>query len=172
MILPIYVNPHPILREPTVPVQQITPDLIQLVQNMRQTMHNAKGMGLAAPQIGKSIQLFILEYIDDEGFPVIPFTVVINPKFTKLSKHQVWDEEACLSLPDLSGKVRRPESVSLTYLDLDGNKIEMDASGILARSLQHENDHLIGKLFTDYVPTDKLKYYEAPLYPRVIPNQD
>lgn len=110
---------------------------------MFETMYDAKGVGLAAPQIGKNIRLAIIDIGDD---PI----VLINPKITKMSGKETCDE-GCLSFPGLSEKVERAVKVITEYTDLDGDRYEMEAEGLLARAIQHELDHLDGVVFVDRI---------------------
>jgi peptide deformylase len=142
-ILDIRVLGDPILRQSTVPVQEITEDLRTLVADMFETMHHARGIGLAAPQVGRTERLAVIEI---EGEPL----VVINPEILETSGKSK-AEEGCLSIPDIYADVERPNDVVVRAMDLDGNTYEVEATELLARCLQHEIDHLHGKLFLDYL---------------------
>ncbi|CAN5167810.1 peptide deformylase [soil metagenome] len=171
MILPIVTHPNPILTTPTVAIAEITPEIHQLVADMRETMHNAKGLGLAAPQINRGISLCILEFEDPEGESergeAFPFTVLINPRITWQGFRQSVDEEACLSIPGVYGDVKRPSAIRVKALNLDGETVQIEARGLFARAIQHEIDHLNGKLFTSYVTKKNLGTRPAPDYPRI-----
>ena len=143
-ILEIRVLGDPILREETTPVEHVTTELRTLVKNMFETMYLAKGIGLAAPQVGRSERLTVID-VDDN--PI----VVINPEIVSASSAKGKAEEGCLSIPDVYGDVERPSSVRVRALDLEGRPFELDATELLARCLQHEIDHLHGKLFIDYL---------------------
>jgi peptide deformylase len=134
---------------------------------MRETMHNAKGLGLAAPQINRGISICILEFEDEDGEDTIPFTVLINPRITWRGFRQSIDEEACLSIPGVFGDVKRPSAIRVKAQNLDGETIQLEARGLFARALQHEIDHLQGKLFTSYVTKKNLGTRIAPDYPRI-----
>ena len=167
MILPIRIEPSPVLRRKAAGVTVFDQELKLLAEDMRQTMHNAIGIGLAAPQIGHGLALVVVEMHDpDDDDADFPFTTLINPRITWHSFKQVVIAEACLSIPGVEGDVRRPEKVRVKAQDLDGKKLTLEADGLLARVLQHEIDHLNGILFTDYVPKKKL--VERPLveYPQ------
>lgn len=167
MILPILTTPNPVLTTPAKKVTTVTPEIRQLVADMRETMHNAQGLGLAAPQVGKSIALCILEFQpEDAPEDTIPFTVLINPRVTWKSARTETDEEACLSIPGIFGPVKRPRDVRIKAENLEGETIELELSGLFARAAQHEIDHLNGILFTSYVPRKKLGERPAPDYPR------
>lgn len=167
MILPIYTTEHEVLHQKTTPVTEITPELRQLVADMRETMHNALGIGLAAPQIGQSISLCILEYSDEESGNAFPFLVLFNPRVTWSSKRDIFIEEACLSIPGVAGPVSRPDRVRVKAMNLDGKEIEIEAKGLLGRAIQHEIDHLNGVVFTDLLKKKDLHQRETPDYPRV-----
>lgn len=140
-LLHIVRYPDPVLREKAREVTRITPNLKRMVQNMAETMYDAKGIGLAAPQIGISKRVVIVDL--GEGL-----TTLINPVIVKTSGKQR-GKEGCLSFPGLWGDVDRAESVEVRGLDLNGEEIYIAAQGYLARALQHEIDHLDGIVFTD-----------------------
>jgi peptide deformylase len=143
-ILDIRVLGDPILRQSTEPVQEITDELRTLVADMFETMHHARGIGLAAPQVGRTERLAVIEI---EGEPL----VVINPEIVETSSGKVKAEEGCLSIPDIYADVERPKDVVVRAMDLEGDTYEIHATELLARCLQHEIDHLDGKLFLDYL---------------------
>jgi peptide deformylase len=142
-ILDIRVLGDPILRQSTVPVQEITDELRTLVADMFETMHHARGIGLAAPQVGRTERLAVIE-VDAQPL------VVINPEILETSG-KAKAEEGCLSIPDIYADVERPKDVAIRAMDLEGNTYELQATELLARCLQHEIDHLDGKLFLDYL---------------------
>jgi peptide deformylase len=142
-VLDIRVLGDPILREETKPVTEITDELRTLARNMFDTMYVAKGIGLAAPQIGRSECMAV---VDVEDNPL----VIINPEVVH-SEGKAKGEEGCLSIPDVYGDVERPEIVRVRATGLDGKEFEIEADGLFARCLQHEIDHLHGKLFVDYL---------------------
>ena len=143
-ILDIRVLGDPILRQSTEPVKEITDELRTLVADMFETMHHARGIGLAAPQVGRSERLAVIEI---EGEPL----VVINPEIVETSSGKVKAEEGCLSIPDIYADVERPKDVVVRAMDLEGKEYEIEATELLARCLQHEIDHLDGRLFLDYL---------------------
>ena len=142
-LLDIYVLGSPILRQETQPVERMTDELRRLTDDMFETMHAAKGIGLAAPQIGRTERLAV---IDIENNPI----VVVNPEII-LSEGSARGEEGCLSIPEVFGDVDRAARITLRALDRDGKLFELEATDLLARCLQHEIDHLHGKLFIDYL---------------------
>jgi peptide deformylase len=143
-ILDIRVLGDPILRQSTTPVGEITDDVRRLIDDMFDTMYHARGIGLAAPQVGRSERLAVIDLGED------PF-VVINPEIIQSSSGKAKGEEGCLSIPDIYAEVERPKSVTVRALDRNGNTFEREATDLLARCLQHEIDHLDGKLFLDYL---------------------
>lgn len=154
MILPINTYNDEVLKRVAVPVTANDDILAKLIDDMFETMYQAHGVGLAAPQIGESIRLFVIDadaMIDDddpdaEKLRIGP-TVFINPEIVSMSEVKVPMDEGCLSLPDLRESVVRPESLVIRYKDRDFNDCDLHASGWLARVIQHEYDHLDGILF-------------------------
>lgn len=152
-ILPIVRMGNPVLRTQAVP---LPPEVLaeaatqQLIDDMIETMHEADGVGLAAPQIGVDWQLFVYQ-MDDEGDPAggIPLCVVVNPMVEPAPGELVFDWEGCLSIPDLRGLVPRHPAVRVRGLGRDGKALDRTVSGFEARLVQHEFDHLNGVLFLD-----------------------
>jgi len=146
---------HPIIRKIAVPLSQkeIDSDKIQiLIDNMVETMHEYDGVGLAAPQIHVSKQIAVIEVKDNPrypGVPKIPLTILINPKIKNRSGKSTDGWEGCLSIPDLRGSVPRSESLVCEALSRYGKPIKIEASGFLARVIQHECDHLEGRVYLD-----------------------
>lgn len=143
-ILDIRVLGDPILRQATKPVTEFTDELQRLIDDMFETMRHARGIGLAAPQVGRSERLAVVDLGND------PF-VIVNPEVIVASSAKAKGEEGCLSIPDIYGDVERPKSVSVRAMSRHGEIFERDAADLLARCLQHEIDHLHGKLFLDYL---------------------
>jgi peptide deformylase len=142
-LLDIHVYGSPLLREETTPVARVTDELRRLIDDMFQTMYAAKGIGLAAPQVGRLERLAVVD-VDDNPL------VIINPEIV-LREGTARAEEGCLSIPEVFGDVERATHVVVRALDRDGKEFEVDATDLLARCLQHEIDHLHGKLFLDYL---------------------
>ena len=140
----------PVLREVSKPVAEITPELRKLAQDMLATMYAADGVGLAAPQIGKSVRLVVIDIAKEESQrnPLVLFNPEVFPD--EESELSVC-EEGCLSVPDLWAEVARPNRVTFRALDIDGQPVEMTVEGTLARAVQHETDHLDGRLFVDRI---------------------
>jgi len=143
-ILDIRVLGDPVLRKPTKPVTKITDELRKLIADMFETMYAAEGIGLAAPQVGRTERLAV---VDVEGRK---FTL-INPSIVATEGDKEKAEEGCLSIPDIYGDVERPATVAIRATDENGNEYETTGSELLGRCFQHEIDHLDGKLFIDYL---------------------
>jgi len=161
MILPIVAYGDPILRKRAKDIEPGTLDVKTLSEHMFETMYAASGVGLAAPQIGQSIRMFVCDgqpLNDDEADEDIDETVVgfkrvfINPEIIEEAGDDWTFEEGCLSIPGIRGDVIRPEIIVIRYFDVDWNQHEEEFEGMAARIIQHEYDHLDGKLFTDYLP--------------------
>jgi peptide deformylase len=144
-IIPIITEPNSILRKKAEEVaSDLIPDVKQLITDMIETVNNAKGIGIAAPQVGKSLRIVI---INTEDEPMI----LINPVIVSHSWRKVIDEEGCLSVPGKFGLIKRPVNVKVETLDENGKFIKFKAKGLFARVIQHELDHLDGILFIDKV---------------------
>jgi len=135
----------PALRQKARPIEAITDVHRKLVDDMLETMRDAPGVGLAAPQVGVLEQLFVWEFEDEHG-------VFVNPRIVTRSDETAEGEEGCLSLPGVWYPVERAFTVVIEGKDLDGNEISIDAKDWLARIFQHESDHLNGVLFIDHLP--------------------
>ena len=149
---------HPILRKIAKPVDlsELTAsgdnELQQLIDDMIDTMREEGGVGIAAPQVARSLQIVIVEYQQNERYPSqddIPLTVYVNPVITHSGKETASFWEGCLSLKDLRGLVTRPKEITVEAYSRTGEKMVVDAKGFLAVVLQHEIDHLLGKVFLD-----------------------
>jgi peptide deformylase len=170
MILPIYVYGHEALREETEPVEENSDELQALIDNMLETMRNASGVGLAAPQVGRTERLFVVDVTpmatemqeDDEPIPGQPL-VCINPEIVGESDATTGMEEGCLSIPEVREAVTRPERIRMRYLDRHFEEQELETGSVLARVLQHETDHLDGVLFTDYLSSFRKRLLRRPL---------
>jgi peptide deformylase len=146
----IYTVPHEVLKRKARPVTDFGPGLQILIDDMIETMRDAPGSGLAAPQVGELQRLFIAEFGDEEDEEVPrKLYVFVNPEITRSSKETVSGIEGCLSIPELVGEVERAESVIVKAQNRHGQKMKLKASGWLARIFQHEIDHLNGVLFLD-----------------------
>lgn len=146
-LLPILSFPDPRLRTKAKPVEQVNDSIRTLAADMLETMYAAPGIGLAASQVDRHIQLIVMDLSEEKNQPM----VFINPKVTPLTDETQPYEEGCLSVPQVFDKVARPSRVKIESLDLDGNSVSIEADGLLAVCIQHEMDHLDGKLFVDYL---------------------
>jgi len=150
MIRPILIHPDPRLKKLCEFVSQITPELGQLAEDMLQTMYDAPGVGLAAPQVGVTRRLLVMDCVKDPDKAPRPM-VLFNPVVTWASEDLATYEEGCLSIPDQYAEVERPAQVRVRWLGLDGIEQEEQFEGLWATCVQHEIDHLNGKLFIDYL---------------------
>jgi peptide deformylase len=166
-LLGIHVLGSPILRKETTPVTVIDDALQQLIDDMFETMYAAHGIGLAAPQVGRTERVAVVD-VDREHQ-----IVLINPEIIE-HEGSSRGEEGCLSIPEVFGEVERSERVVVRALDREGKEFRIEATELLARCLQHEIDHLHGKLFIDYLSVLKKKAArdawdeERRLYPQLI----
>jgi peptide deformylase len=150
MIRPILIHPDPRLKKICDPVPQITVELGQLAEDMLETMYDAPGVGLAAPQVGVTKRLLVMDCVKDADTPPRPM-VLFNPVVTWASDDLSTYEEGCLSIPDQFADVQRPAEVRVRWIGLDGKEQEEQFAGLWATCVQHEIDHLDGKLFIDYL---------------------
>jgi peptide deformylase len=148
MIRTILHYPDPRLRQAGKKVGELTPELRQLIDDMAETMYAAPGVGLAAPQIGVSKQLFIIDVSSGEG--PSDLRVFINAKLVNLEGEIDW-EEGCLSFPGVHQDIQRAERVKVRAQDRHGEWFELEADGLMAIALQHENDHVVGRLMIDHL---------------------
>jgi peptide deformylase len=176
---------HPVLRKKakTVPPSEIAGASIQaLIDNMIGTMTEYHGVGLAAPQVHESLRIFVAQLVadDEEDGPAdekaeerqaaeSQIVVIVNPEIVPIGRHTVEDWEGCLSIPDLRGRVPRHRDIKVRAFDREGHRVEIEASGYMARVMQHETDHLDGVLFLDRMKTlqslsflDEYARYHAP----------
>ena len=135
------------LRKKSRDVRQITPHILTLLEDMKETLHAEEGVGLAAPQVGVLRRIAVVEY-DEQYYELI------NPKIIDFSGEAI-EEEGCLSLPGIRGRVKRPDSVTAQYVDRHGKRRKVTVTGIAARGFCHEIDHLDGVLFVDKMMKDK-----------------
>ena len=167
MKLPVYLYGHPVLREQSVDIEADYPDLKKLVADMYETMYASEGVGLAAPQIGRNINLVVID-ADPVGdtFPECKGRklTLINPTYEVLEGETVSRSEGCLSLPGLSEDVKRVEHIRLNWLDEDFNEHEEEITGFLARIVQHELDHLDGKVYIDHISPIRKQLIRSKLH--------
>ncbi len=163
MVLPIVRYPAPVLRAKCRPVSEVTDRHRALAVDMIETMREAHGVGLAAPQVGVDEQIAVIDVShdpecirflrvngEDRDMAAFMPVVFLNPRL-ELGKQRELGEEGCLSIPELRAKVNRPEAIKVTYQTLDGETVTLETDGLLARAFQHEIDHLNGVLFIDRV---------------------
>lgn len=156
MIVPILAYGNPILKKIGLPITKDYPDLKDIIENMFETMHNANGLGLAAPQIGLSIRLFIVDgvplYKDGKAEELKDFRkVFINARMINQEGENWSYNEGCLSIPSIREDIYRQPSITLNYLDENFNEFTEEFKGLQARIIQHEYDHIDGVLFTDRI---------------------
>ncbi len=166
MILPIYAYGQPVLKKVAQSITPDYPDLQQLISDMWETMEEANGVGLAAPQVGKSIRLFVIdsgpmhpEGEEDKGIK----QVFINAEITEEAGDDCSYSEGCLSIPDISGDVDRPEQITITYEDENFVTHTSTFTGMNARVIQHEYDHIEGILFTEMLSPLKKRLLKRKL---------
>jgi len=150
MIRPILIHPDPRLKRICTPVDDLSDGLRALADDMLQTMYDAPGIGLAAPQVGVLERLIVMDCVKEEGEEPRPL-VMFNPEILAASDETSVYEAGCLSIPDQYAEVKRPEAVDVRWIDRDGNEQTETFDGLWATCVQHEIDHLNGKLFIDYL---------------------
>lgn len=167
MILEIVKYGHPVLRQKGARLEQVTPEISQLISDMLETMRDAHGVGLAAQQVGHALQLAVLDVRDVTDRPsslelngqtaevdaFMPM-VLVNPELRPLAE-PVTGAEGCLSFPEIYSEISRPESIEVRALDAKGTPLQFRCGGLLARAIQHEYDHLQGILFIDRMNADE-----------------
>lgn len=166
MLLSVYAYGQPVLKKMGRPITQDYPELEKLIADMWETMYHANGVGLAAPQIGKAIRLFLVDTVQmmDEGKELEGIKkVFINAEKIEESGEEWAYEEGCLSIPDVRGEVERPANIRLRWLDENFQEQEATFSGLNARVIQHEYDHTDGKLFTEYLKPLKKRLIKRKL---------
>jgi peptide deformylase len=147
--LPIITLPDPLLRKVSTPIETVDAEVLKLADEMLETMYDAPGVGLAAVQVGVPKRLVVLDVSEQEDKPK-PLTL-INPEILKVGSSVRLHEEGCLSIPDFRLEIERPSKITVGYIDRDGKPRELEAEGLLATAIQHEVDHLNGKLIIDFL---------------------
>lgn len=140
----IRIEGDPLLRKRSREVEEINDRILEQIEDLKDTMIDANGLGIAAPQVGILRRIFVIDMREGEG-PV----VYINPEIVEFSEEESIDVEGCLSVPDRSGYVKRPSKVTLSYTDINGKRQEIVAEDYFAKAIQHELDHLDGILYID-----------------------
>jgi peptide deformylase len=165
MIFRITQLGEPVLRKVAKPVPSLSSQKLKtLVRDMIQTMRKAKGVGIAAPQIGKSLRLFIVAPEPSVRYPKakrMPPVAMFNPKIVRASRKRVTDWEGCLSVPGLRGRVSRHHSIEIEFTSLEGRRLRGKLSGFVARIFQHEFDHINGRVYIDRVKDTRTFMTEA-----------
>ncbi len=156
----IYTYPDPVLRKKAEPVSEFDNNLKTMVDDMAETMYDAPGIGLAAPQIGESVQLIVVDITKDEEEKA--FMAMVNPKITVSEGNQL-DEEGCLSVPELTSKVKRFKKITVSFQNLEGKEQELTTKDRFAVVLQHEIDHLNGILFIEHLSSLKRGLYKKKM---------
>lgn len=166
MILPVVVYGHPVLRKMSDEIEEDYEGLEKLIEDMWQTMYESDGIGLAAPQIGKNIRLIVIdanplsdEFPELEGFK----RVMINPIIMDHGTDQCFESEGCLSLPGIREEVKRPKKITVEYENENFELLTEELDGFAARVVQHEYDHIEGKLFIDYLSPLKKRLLKGKL---------
>ena len=175
MKLPVVQYGHPVLRQKGARIEKITPEIQQLIADMLETMYHAKGVGLAAQQVGRALQLTVIDVreitdrpstLELNGAPADPASimplVLINPEWKPVND-PVAGPEGCLSFPEIYADIPRPETIDVTATNDKGEKISFRAGGLLSRAIQHEYDHLHGILFIDHMDKPTLKKIKPEL---------
>lgn len=177
-VLKIYVAPHPVLKKKAEPVAAVTDEDRQLMDDMLETMYVTDGIGLAAPQVGISKRILVLDIEQQKGEDLTPAQkqgkprFFVNPEITWESEDLRVYNEGCLSVPGQYADVTRPDKIKVKYLDYNGQAQEMEADGLLATCIQHEMDHLNGILFIDHLSTLKKDMLMRKLKKYTKENQD
>lgn len=152
MILKIFIDPHPILHQKTAPVASAdlpTAEFKKFIADMKETMRAKDGVGLAAPQVGQGVAVCVIHAKYARGEESDADLVLINPTWEKITRKKEFDDEGCLSLPGIFGKVKRYKNIRVRALDEKNQAIDFLANDFFARIIQHETDHLQGVLFTE-----------------------
>lgn len=165
MLRPVLQYPDPTLAKVSEPVAEINDEIRALAQDMLDTLTTVGGVGIAAPQIGVLKRVVIIDVSQEKNDPDLPqdFRVFINPVVTILDPKGHEENEGCLSVPELRAKVKRPRRVALDALDLDGKPVHIEGEGYYGACMQHETDHLDGKLFIDYLSYLKRSLYDKKM---------
>ena len=164
-VLPIVTYDDDVLRQEAQPVEENSEELQILIEDMFDTMYNSDGVGLAAPQIGKLLRIFVADadaMYEDQGPKCGPMAM-INPEITSQSDQEVGMDEGCLSIPGVNATVTRPEKIIVNYRDKNFEKQQLEIDGWWARVIQHETDHLDGILFLDHLSMFKRKLLSSKL---------
>ena len=165
MLRPVLQYPDPLLAKVSEPVAEINDEIRALAQDMLDTLTTVGGVGIAAPQIGVLKRVVIIDVSQEKNDPDLPqeFKVFVNPVITVLDPKGHEENEGCLSVPELRAKVKRHRRVALDALDLDGKPVHIEGEGYYGACMQHETDHLDGKLFIDHISYLKRSLYDKKM---------
>lgn len=165
MLRPVLQYPDPTLAKVSEPVAEINDEIRALAQDLLDTLSTVGGVGIAAPQIGVLKRVVIIDVSQEKNDPDLPqdFRVFVNPVVTVLDPKGHEENEGCLSVPELRAKVKRPRRVALDALDLDGKPVHIEGEGYYGACMQHETDHLDGKLFIDHISYLKRSLYDKKM---------
>ena len=171
MIRPIFAYGHPILRKKCKSIDENSEEIKSLISDMWETMYNAEGVGLAAPQVGVNKKIFIIDVnpLFQKDQEISDFEklnskkVFINPEITEMDGDYCYFNEGCLSIPDIRAEIKRPNMIKVEFLDENFNHNSKIFKGLLARVILHENDHINGVLFTDKITNFKRKLIQNKL---------
>lgn len=166
MLLPLAYYGDPILRKKGAQIQEINEEIRTVVNDMIETLQDKNGLGLAAPQVHQSLALFMIQIpIWDEQENQLPgeLIVFINPKILKVSQEKWTFQEGCLSIPTIYEDVERPVAILVEYTDLEGQRLTKEFSGMQARAIMHENDHINGVLFIDRIHGKRRQHLDKKL---------
>ena len=165
MLRPVLQYPDPLLAKVSEPVAEINDEIRALAQDMLDTLTTVGGVGIAAPQIGVLKRVVVIDVSQEKNDPDLPqeFKVFVNPVITVLDPKGHEENEGCLSVPELRAKVKRPRRVALDALDLDGKPVHIEGEGYYGACMQHETDHLDGKLFIDHISYLKRSLYDKKM---------
>lgn len=150
-IMPITLLPDPTLRQMSLEVEEVNGDIVETLHSMHETMINAKGIGLAAPQVSIMKRIIVVDLQERDEDHDSKEKLFINPKILETSEQMSEAEEGCLSIPRQFANINRPQSIKISYINKDGQPKELEADGLYARCIQHEIDHLNGVLFIDHL---------------------
>lgn len=166
MVLPIVTYNDSVLRKKAESVKENSDDLQEFIDDLFDTMYNSNGVGLAAPQVGRSIQLFVTDsdaMTEESEEPDIGPLVFINPEIVESGGEELKMEEGCLSIPEVRDEVVRPDLIKVRYLNRDFEEQELEVDGWLSRVIQHEYDHLQGVLFLDHLSAFRRRLHRSRL---------
>jgi peptide deformylase len=162
-IRPISLYGDKILRKKAKKVKSVTPEILSLINDMFDTMHNAGGMGLASNQVGEDIAVIVLDISTVKGYESAKPIIILNPKIVNRSEETIIQEEGCLSLPGIRAKVKRPKSIKVVYNDIDMKEKVLEDNDLSARVIQHEFDHLQGVFFPERTDEETQKMLKKAL---------